>query len=225
MLRSLFILGSITLSAAGLAAWLDVAFYPTLLFVLVIASLGIPIPEDIPLIAAGVILRTHPDSASWAGTILVALCGIMTGDTILYTLGHRWGRDVFAHPSVAWLITRRRLAMMTVLFHRYGMLLCFFGRLVVGVRAAMCLTGGITRYPFWKFILADLLGALVSIPLFVFLGYLFAGVLPTLRTWVAGVQGGILVAAVVLVGGLAWYAWRQRRLRRERRRAISAAGS
>ena len=81
------------------------AFYPVLLGILVIASLGIPIPEDLPLIAGGVLLKTHPGIASWPGTIAVAMLGIMTGDLILYRLGRMWGPGVVNHGFVRRLIT------------------------------------------------------------------------------------------------------------------------
>ena len=45
--------------------WMAHAFYPVLLLVLVAASLGVPIPEDVPLIAAGVILSQQPEAATW----------------------------------------------------------------------------------------------------------------------------------------------------------------
>jgi membrane protein DedA with SNARE-associated domain len=69
---------------------MQVAFYPVLLSLLVLASLGVPIPEDIPLIVSGMLLRTHPGIASWPGTLLVAMTGIMAGDLILFRLGRRW---------------------------------------------------------------------------------------------------------------------------------------
>jgi membrane protein DedA with SNARE-associated domain len=59
--------------------WMQHAFYPVLLLVLVAASLGVPVPEDVPLIAAGVILSQHPGVATWTGTLLIALLGVMWG--------------------------------------------------------------------------------------------------------------------------------------------------
>ena len=190
------------------------AFYPVLFLVLVLASLGLPIPEDVPLIAAGVILRTHPGVASWGGSFAVALVGIMIGDVILYRLGQRWGPDVFRHRSVRWLITPRRLEQMSARFRRYGTWMCFFGRFVMGVRGAMCLTAGVTRFPFGRFLLADVCGALLSIPAFVWLGYWFAGMIPTVQAYVSGIQWIILVLAVAAVGGFILYRLRRHRCMR-----------
>lgn len=210
------------LGEAGVQSLLEHAFYPALLLIFIIASLGIPIPEDIPLIAAGIILKTQPHIATWTGTLLVSACGIMSGDTILYSLGRRWGPDVFNHRSVRWLISPARLRLMARRFHRWGVWFCFFGRLLMGVRAAMCLTAGVTRFPFWKFFLADLAGACMSIPVFVGLGYGFAHMLPTLEKYVVGVRWTVGLAAVLVIAAIVIYEWRHLRYRRRRKARRSA---
>ncbi len=202
---------------AGVQSLLEHAFYPALLLIFIIASLGVPIPEDIPLIAAGIILKTQPQIATWTGTLLISAVGIMSGDTILYSLGRRWGPDVFSHRSVRWLISPARLRLFARRFHRWGVWFCFFGRLLMGVRAAMCLTAGVTRFPFWKFFLADLAGACMSIPIFVGLGYGFAHMLPTLETYVVGVRWTVGVVAVLVIAAIVIYEWRHLRYRRRRK--------
>lgn len=200
---------SVALLAVGLAetdiyAWLEHAFYPALFAIFVIASLGVPIPEDLPLLAAGVLLHTRPDIASWQGAFLVSLCGIMSGDLILYSLGARWGDDVFAHRSVRWLISPQWLAVMKRRFRRYGMWMVFFGRFVVGIRAIMCLSAGVTRLPYSKFFLADLAGALITIPMFLILGYVCADFFPTLRAYLGGIELLLLGILLLGVGGFVW---------------------
>lgn len=204
------------------------AFYPVLLGLLIVASLGVPIPEDIPLIAAGVLLKTQPGLASWSGTILVALIGIMIGDLVLYRLGRVWGPDVVNHRFVRRLITRGGLRRAMDRFRRYGTWFCFFGRFFMGVRAAMCMTAGATRFPYWRFLLADFAGALLSVPFFVLLGYWFAGMIPTLQAYVSGVQWIMLAAAVVVVGAVGYYQYRKIQRRRRVRVAVAeraAAGT
>ncbi|QOJ15487.1 MAG: VTT domain-containing protein [Planctomycetia bacterium] len=182
------------------------AIYPAILGILVIASLGVPIPEDVPLILAGVVLKTIPGAATWTGVLVVSMIGIMSGDCVLYMLGRRWGRDVFSHRWVNRLVTPQRFDWLAGKFHDYGVWACFFGRFFMGIRAAMCLTAGATRFPYWKFFLADFAGALLSVPFFVILGYWFADKLPMLfgamQETQAYMLGGLLVLAVV--GVLIW---------------------
>lgn len=200
-----------TPSVDTVEVWMQQAFYPALLGILVIASLGIPIPEDIPLIAAGVILRTHPEVASWTGTMVVALMGIMSGDLVLYTMGRWWGPGVVGHRFVRWFVTPRRFVRVRQQFARYGAWYCFFGRFFMGIRAMMCIAAGATRFPYWRFFLADFAGALLSVPLFIGLGYVFAGMIPTLRTYMTGAQGIVIGALVVAaIVGIVWYRRRRR---------------
>jgi membrane protein DedA with SNARE-associated domain len=201
---------------AAVQAWMQQAFYPVLLLILIVASLGVPIPEDIPLLVAGVLLRTEEGIASWHGTILVALVGVLTGDLVLFMLGQRWGEEVVNHRSVRWIITPDRFTRLSRRFLVHGTWFCFFGRFLVGVRAAMCLTAGATGFPLWRFLLADFAGALLSVPLFIGLGYWFAGMVPQLRTYMRDVQvvlwvaGGVAVLIVALV-------YRARRKRKKAR--------
>ncbi|RMF83327.1 MAG: DedA family protein [Planctomycetota bacterium] len=212
MLLSMATLLAFSLADSGVQSWLEHAYYPSLLLVFVIASLGVPIPEDMPLIAAGVLLNTHPEIAtSWTGTFCVSLAGIMSGDIILYSLGRRWGDDVFAHRWVRWLMTPARLENMRERFHRHGSWMVFFGRFIVGVRAVMCMTAGVTRFPFLRFLTADMIGALITIPFFVGLGYIFADMLPALKRVVGDVQWILLGVGVLAVGAFLWWEWRRHR--------------
>lgn len=200
------------ISFSNMEAWLEYAFYPTLLLIFLIASMGVPIPEDLPLIAAGVLLRIQPGIATWHWTIVVSLIGILSGDIILYSLGRRWGPSVFAHKSVAWLVTPAMMAKIEDRFHRQGSWMVFFGRFVLGVRAAMCLTAGVTRFPFFRFFLADLCGAVLTIPMFIGIGYYFAGFIDPVLRYLKGVQWTLfLVIGLPLIAWVVWQIVRHRR--------------
>ncbi len=209
--------------------WMEQAYYPVLFVLFLVASLGIPLPEDVPLIAAGVLLHSDRPPGSWPGTLVVSMVGIMSGDLILYALGRRWGADVLNHRSVRWLVTPRRFARMTAQFQRHGTWMCFAGRFILGVRAAMCVTAGALRFPYWRFLLADFAGAVVSIPLFLLLGYWFADMVPTLLANLkrvdAAVTAGAAIAVMTLV--VVYLIRRRRRARRiaERRTGVTATSS
>src|SRR5574337_59388 len=81
----------------------------------------------------------------------------------------------------------------------------------MGVRAAMCLTAGVTRFPFWRFFLADLTAALLSVPLFIWMGYWFANAIPTLRSYLHVVQWGLFGLGLVITVGYILWRWSRRR--------------
>jgi membrane protein DedA with SNARE-associated domain len=107
--------------------------------------------------------------------------------------------------------------------------MCFVGRFIVGVRAAMCMTAGATRFPYWRFFLADFCGALLSIPFFVVLGYLCADMIPKLLGDLRSAQTLLTAAAIGVVAALLLvYTVRKRRRARRigaRREAALAAES
>ena len=126
---------------------------------------------------------------------------------------------------VAHVLTPRRHAQVKAKFSRYGNRLMFVARFLPGLRTAVFLTAGMShRVSFLRFIALDGLAALVSVPFWIWLGYLGA----EHREWVLaqlhrgqGVLGALLVVLVAFVMAWAWRRGRERLRRlhahRERR--------
>ena len=70
----------------------------------------------------------------------------------------------------------------------------------MGLRAAAFLTAGIARVPFWKFLAADTVAALVSVPFGFFLAFLFADQVEQVITDVHRVERWLVLVALVIVG-------------------------
>ena len=88
-------------------------------FVLLFAcGLGLPLPEDIPLIVAGALLCTDPQS--WVITAIAAWCGIIGGDIVLYSMGRRFGLEITRVPFIGKHVTRERIESVKDLFEQYG---------------------------------------------------------------------------------------------------------
>jgi hypothetical protein len=118
------------------------------------------------------------------------------------------------------------MEIMTERFHSYGVWACFFGRFMVGVRAIMCLTAGVTRFPFWKFFLADFCGALLSVPFFIGLGYFCAHMLDSLKSYIAEVQSIVAGLIAIVIAGVVWYEYRRlKKMREENAAAVQAAAA
>ena len=66
--------------------------------VLIAASLGLPIPEDIPLLTGGYLC--HHGLAHPHVMICVGLVGVLGGDFILFSLGRRFGHHIVEHRFV-----------------------------------------------------------------------------------------------------------------------------
>jgi membrane protein DedA with SNARE-associated domain len=145
--------------------------YVGLFLVLGLAGLGLPIPEELPILSAGAL--SHYGYLRWWIALPVCIAGALAGDTILYWLGHHWGNRVLGLPLARHVLTPARREQFAAAYRRRGALIVIAARHVMGVRAAAFLTAGIVRLPFWKFLAADGVAAGVGIPIGFTIAYLF----------------------------------------------------
>src|SRR5439155_22942336 len=176
-------------------------------------GLGLPLPEDIPLILGGYFAATgHLHLATVA---IIAWFGIIGGDCVLYSLGKKYGLNITRIPFIGKHVTREGIVKAEVLFDRWGIWVVGVGRMLAGIRGLMVVAAGTIRYNFVKFIIADGLGAIVSGGCFLLLGYWAGkafGDLNALRAkiqhWEHWIFGGIILVVAILIG-VAWYRKKQ----------------
>ena len=66
--------------------------YLGILAVLLLGSLGVPIPEEMAIIAAAVL--SHEGIVRWWLALPVCLLGVLSGDMVLYWVGRHWGENI-----------------------------------------------------------------------------------------------------------------------------------
>lgn len=178
--------------------------YGGILAVLLLGSLGLPVPEEMPIVAAGVL--SHQDLAHWWLALPVCVVGALSGDVILYWVGRRWGRRVRGWWPVRHLLTAERAGWLDNAYREHAMKTVVTARHVAGLRAAAFLSAGIARVPFWKFVVADGAAAAVSIPITFGLAYFFSYQINAILADVHRVERwAALVGLVVLAGFLLHY--------------------
>ncbi len=190
--------------------------YGGLLVVLLLGSLGLPIPEEVPIVAAGML--SHQEVMRWWLALPTCIVGVFTGDLILYWAGRHWGERVLDQPLVGRLLTRARLDQIQAGYRRRGALIVFLARNVMGLRAAAFVGAGVVGLPFWKFAAADGAAIGYGVPLNFGLAYLFSRHLKAVLAEVHRVEGWL--ALLVVVGGGLWI---YITLRRRGDRALAAA--
>lgn len=184
--------------------------YVGLLVVLFATGLGLPIPEEGPIVAAGVLAQEQV--IRWWIALPVCLVGVLSGDIVLYWVGHHWGERILDWRPVRWVLTRDREERLKAAYHRHGVKILFTARHVVGLRAAAFLTAGIAKVPFWRFIVVDTAAALIGVPVSFGLAFLFADQLERVLTDVHRVERWLALYALLgLATWLAYLAWRQYR--------------
>jgi membrane protein DedA with SNARE-associated domain len=183
--------------------------YIALFGLLFACGLGLPLPEDIPLLLGGFLSAKGTMSLPIAA--VVAWCGIIGGDIVLYHLGKRYGLGITRVRFIGRHVTPERIRRAEVLFERYGIWVVAVGRLFAGIRGAMVIAAGAVRYNLVKFIIADGLAAMVSGGLFMLAGYWVGQKIQSvdqLQEWrkgLAGYEHWALITLVVLVLGIILY--------------------
>ena len=140
--------------------------------ILVLGGLGLPIPEETPVILAGVLSR----NGKMVPLLAFATCliGVLLGDFVVYFLGYYHGEKVLSLPVTRRLLTRGREAQIKGYFHRHGFKILILGRFAVGFRTAAYLTAGILKLRPLKLFLTDLVAASLSTSLMFGLAFVFA---------------------------------------------------
>jgi len=166
--------------------------------VLMAAGFGLPLPEDIPLVLAGVIVRQAHDDA--IRPLILMMCtgmiGVIVGDSALFWMGRLYGQSIlnrrwiqrFAKP---WLVEKARNK-----FENHGAKILFAARFMPGLRAIMFLIAGTFRLPYWKLLAFDGSAAIISVPAWIWAGWYFP-------TKIQSIFSNAKVATYVVFGTLA----------------------
>jgi membrane protein DedA with SNARE-associated domain len=184
--------------------------YIAVFIALMICGAGLPLPEDITLVAGGVIAGLG--YANVHAMFALAMFGVLLGDAGIFLLGHNYGARILQWRFVARVLTPSRYAMVQEKFARYGNRMLFFARFLPGMRTTIYLTAGTThRVSFLRFLLIDTLAALISVPFWVYLGYFGADNHEWLVMWIQRGQSSLWALVGVLSLTLLVLWWRHRR--------------
>jgi membrane protein DedA with SNARE-associated domain len=180
--------------------------YVGIALILVLGGLGLPIPEEAPIIVAAVLSRN--DQLKMPLAFASCLGGVIAGDLVVYFLGFWHGEKVLSLPVTRRLLTRQREAQIKGYFHRHGFKILVSGRFVPGFRTAAYLTAGILKLPALKLLATDLVAATLTTTLMFGLGYVFA---QQIQSGIREVQQWVTV--IVAAGLASWLLYRYYRAR------------
>jgi membrane protein DedA with SNARE-associated domain len=171
--------------------------YFVILAVLLACGFGLPLPEDITLVAAGILAARNIIDFNSA----VALCmvGVLLGDGIVFGLGSRYGTRLRNTKFFSIIIPERRDAAVKAVLQKYGDKVIFMARFMPGLRTPIFFATGSYHVSFWKFLFLDGFAALISVPLWVYVGFLFGSNLEELEKVVRKAQFGIYTALAFLI--------------------------
>jgi glycerol-3-phosphate O-acyltransferase/dihydroxyacetone phosphate acyltransferase len=194
----------------SLQEFVDYFTYLGIFAVLLLGSLGVPIPEEMPIIAAAVL--SHEGIVRWWLALSVCMMGVLSGDMVLYWVGRHWGEQVLNWRLVRLVLSPAREQGLTAAYRRHALKTVVTARHVMGLRAAAFLIAGSARVPFWKFVVADAGAALFGVPLVFGLAYFFTDQIKAIMADVHRAERWLgLASLLALVAMLLVVAWRWHR--------------
>src|ERR1700753_989929 len=127
-----------------------------------VESLGIPLPGEIVLVTAALMSSHHDLAVNPVGVGVAAVLGAVIGDSIVYTVGRRFGMPLFDR------LGRRfpkhfgpgHVALAEKLFSRWGARAVFLGRFIALLRILAGALAGALMVPYPRFLAANVSGAI-----------------------------------------------------------------
>jgi membrane protein DedA with SNARE-associated domain len=152
--------------ALHVTEWLEtvpaISIYLLVALVIGLESLGVPLPGEIVLVSAALLASQHGEINPYV-LGACATAGAVIGDSIGYAIGRKGGR-----PLLAWLggkfprhFGAAEIGMAETSFEKWGMWAVFFGRFVALLRIFAGPLAGVLHMPYWKFLIANVLGGVV----------------------------------------------------------------
>ena len=190
--------------------------YLAVLFVLIICGFGVPIPEDITLVSGGIIAGMYPEQVNVHIMLVVSMFGVLFGDSTMYWLGRIYGARILRVRFIRKFLTVQRLRMVRDKFDQYGNRVLFVARFLPGLRAPIYMVSGITRrVSYTRFVLLDFFAAIISVPIWVYLGYYGAHKRDWLMEQIKTGQCGIYILIGALALFISWKVYKAKKARHQ----------
>jgi len=193
---------------------LDNAPYLGLFIILMLTGLGLPLPEDIPLLFAGALCGIG--HANIYIMLPVAIFSVVGSDCLCLYLGSRYGHHIPNLPVFKQFLTQKKLAQAEAMFAKHGGKSLFISRFMPGLRAALFFSAGLFKVPMWKLLVFDGGAALLSVPLWVLLAYFFAENWTVVKKMARRMQYIITTVVILAVTGfVAWQIIKRKKKKKE----------
>src|SRR5262245_20190596 len=102
---------------------------------LIAAGFGFPIPEELPVITAGILVGHADTDLKWYIMLPVVMAGVVIGDGILYGIGRIWGHKLL---DLRWVqrnfVPPEKRAEIENNFANKGIMVLLGARLLPGIR-------------------------------------------------------------------------------------------
>ena len=186
-------------SGHTLDGWISTYGYAVVFVLVLLESLGLPVPGETALIATALYAgSTHNLAIEWV--IVVAAAGAIIGDNIGFALGRYGGARLLVRYGPKIRLHEGRLRIGIWLFRHHGGKVVFWGRFVSILRTYAAFLAGANRMSWPRFTFFNAAGGIVWATAFGLGYYLFGDILERLSTTIdigLGVLGALAIAGFV----------------------------
>jgi membrane protein DedA with SNARE-associated domain len=180
--------------------WLASYGYLVVFLLVMIESIGVPVPGETALIGAALYAgSTHKLEIWWI--VAVAIAGAVLGDNIGFAIGRYGGAKLLLRYGHKIRLHEARLKIGIWLFRRHGGKVVFWGRFVSILRTWAAFLAGANHMEWRRFLFYNAAGGTVWATLYAVAYYEFGGALRKLSTTidiVLGVAGSVILIAFVI---------------------------
>ena len=193
------------LSTHTVDGWLESYGYLVVFLLVMIESIGIPVPGETVLIAAALYAgSTHKLEIEWV--IAAAIAGAIIGDNIGFSIGRYGGARMLLRYGHKVGLHEGRLKIGIWLFRRHGGKVVFWGRFVSVLRTYAAFLAGTNQMAWPRFLVFNAAGAVVWATAFGVAYYVFGSALNKLSTTI-----DITLGVAGVVGLVAFLVWSKRK--------------
>jgi membrane protein DedA with SNARE-associated domain len=195
---------------AAVAPVLDNYGYLAVAGLVMVENFGVPVPGETILVAASVYAGTG--RLSIVGVGLIAVAAAVAGNCIGYAIGFFGGRALVLRYGRYVFLTSERLEKAERFFARRGGLVVVAGRFIEGLRQTVGIIAGTAEMPWKRFMIFNVLGAVLWVAVWAPLGYLAGDHIGTIYATATRYSLYLLIALLALLAILiVRVVWRRKR--------------
>ncbi len=169
--------------------------YPALLLLVLLESLGVPLPGEIALVTAAAYAASGRISIYIV--IILAALGAIVGGILGYWIGIKGGLPLIARYGRYVGVRESHVDRAHTFFERHGSKTILFGRFIALLRTWAAVVAGAARMSFPKYVIYNSIGSVAWAIVFGVLGYAFGHNLPLLEKYISRASYGVLALIVV----------------------------
>ena len=186
--------------------------YPTIFLLMLLESTVVPVPSEL-VVSPAAYHAAGGNLNVWL-VILFATIGADVGASINYVAGYFLGRPIiykFANSRLGHLclLNQEKVEKSEKYFYDHGVAATLTGRLIPGIRHLISIPAGLSKMPYWKFLLYTTIGAGAWHSILAALGWYMHSFVPEdqldekLMEYGDYIKWGIIAIVILAV---AWYA-------------------